>query len=94
MMIRKLFLGIAATAVLGLATTHAAKADWYDHDQGYYGHGYYGDHDGDRGWRDDDRPVFRGYYGPPPRYYARPPRYYAPPPVYFAPPVITFGFQP
>jgi hypothetical protein len=89
---------LAATALaLGLAGTHAAKADWYSHGHdGYvYNHGDWHDND-DHDWRGG------GYYGPqpvyhawPPVYYAPPPpRYYAPPPVYYAPPVITFGFRP
>jgi hypothetical protein len=96
MQIKNLILATAATAVLGLAGTQSAKADWYGHgpvaDPGY-GHGWY---DANHCWH-----IYPGYYAPPPRYVAPPPRYYAPPPpryyappVYYAAPVISFGFRP
>jgi hypothetical protein len=100
MQIKNLLLATAATAVLGLAGTQSAKADWYGHGPGPgpvsdpgYGHGWY---DANHCWH-----VYPGYYAPPPpRYYAPAPRYYAPPPRYYAPPVyyahpvVTFGIRP
>jgi hypothetical protein len=99
MKLQKTFLTAAAAVTLGLAGTHAAKADWYGHDHGGYQRDWHDhdDHDDryDRDWHDG------GYYGRPPVYYAPPPVYYAPPPpryyappVYYGPPVITFGFRP
>ncbi|MDD2795959.1 hypothetical protein [Acidocella sp.] len=87
---RTKFLLATLTLGIGLAMTHAAKADdWRDRG----GDGWHHQQRGGDNQRDHWQAGWGGGYYPRPQNYAPPaPAYYAPPPAYYAPPAIVVGF--